>query len=211
MLTSSTPTLPQRIERLNSPSVTCRPKAFVNSDSIFGRKLLTLIRNGSATNSTRKTATVIPATRNQRFFITACRCFWRPGALEMDRIITRNRCFMDPSAVPVGSFFLWVGSGLGGGEVERPWRLRSKLKRYTRLTQRQAASKLPEVTGRLVEHFAMSVLRSAATAIDAPRPLRSFESFNSVSTVQLPDLRRFRAIFLHVPNLPQDSCCKQMG
>ena len=44
MLTFSTPTVPLKSERLRSPKVTGRPKAFVTSDSIFGRKLLTLMK-----------------------------------------------------------------------------------------------------------------------------------------------------------------------
>src|SRR5262249_9913955 len=96
MLMFSIPTVPDRIERLRSHNFTWRPKAFVASDSIFGRKLFTLIRNGSATISRRKTATTIPPTRNQRFFIITC-------------------SFLDTSSVPVRSVVLWVGFGSGEG------------------------------------------------------------------------------------------------
>jgi hypothetical protein len=67
MLMLSTPTVPVRIDRLRFPTVTGRPKAFVTSDSIFGRKLLTLIRSGSAIRSTNKAATAIPAIFRLRF------------------------------------------------------------------------------------------------------------------------------------------------
>src|SRR5579862_2583393 len=60
MLTSSTPTLPDKIERLNSPNVTGLPKAFVSSDSILGRKLLTLMNRGSAIKMTKMIAIAIP-------------------------------------------------------------------------------------------------------------------------------------------------------
>src|SRR4051794_27875010 len=93
MVMSWTPTLPDRIERLRSPNFTGRPKAFVASDSIFGRKLFTLIRNGRATNSTKKVTTTIPATRNQRFFVS-------------DRTVSRKRCFWDVAAVSAGVVFL---------------------------------------------------------------------------------------------------------
>ena len=72
----SASTLPDSRERLRLPTVTWRPSASVSSDSIFGRKLFTLIRKGSATRITRRTATTIPTIF--RIFIS-CSCF--PGVM----------------------------------------------------------------------------------------------------------------------------------
>ena len=72
MLTFSTPTLPLKSERLSSPSVTGRPKALVSSDSIFGRKLLMLMKSGSAIRITTTAATTIPAI----FRVRLLNCIW---------------------------------------------------------------------------------------------------------------------------------------
>ncbi len=69
MLTSFTPTSPLRIERLISPSVTGRPRALASIDSIFGRKLLMLMKKGSAIRITTTAATTIPAILRVRLLI----------------------------------------------------------------------------------------------------------------------------------------------
>ena len=44
----SAPTLPERIDKLRSPTVTCLPKAALASDCTVGRNLFTLISRGNA-------------------------------------------------------------------------------------------------------------------------------------------------------------------
>jgi hypothetical protein len=69
--TLSASTAPEKIDKLRLPIVTWRPNAALASASILGRKLFTLIRNGSAINIRTKTATTIDTMRNQRLFIGA--------------------------------------------------------------------------------------------------------------------------------------------
>ena len=45
-------TLPLKMDKLKSPTSTFRPNAVLSSDSIFGRKLFTLINKGSKRRST---------------------------------------------------------------------------------------------------------------------------------------------------------------
>ena len=65
----SAPTLPERIDKLRSPTVTCLPKAALASDCTVGRNLFTLISRGNAIRIRRRTATAIPPIRSQRFII----------------------------------------------------------------------------------------------------------------------------------------------
>jgi hypothetical protein len=69
MLMFSTPTVPLRRDRLRFPRVIGRPNAFDASDSILGRKLLTLIKRGSAIKSASKHARTIPAIFRLRFMV----------------------------------------------------------------------------------------------------------------------------------------------
>ena len=52
-------TLPPKIDKLRSPTSTFLPNALLNSDSIFGRKLFTLINKGSRSRRTINAATPI--------------------------------------------------------------------------------------------------------------------------------------------------------
>src|SRR6185295_6175604 len=110
----SPPTLPDRIDRLRLPTVTWRPNALLASDWILGRKLFTLIRNGSAISVTRKTATAIPTMRNQRFFMIVFRCLRRAGPLATVRIVSRNGCLVAAAPVSDSPTFLLVWPGSGG-------------------------------------------------------------------------------------------------
>jgi hypothetical protein len=65
----SAPTLPDRIDKLRSPTVTCLPKAALASDCTVGRNVFTLINSGKAIRIRRRTATAIPPIRSQRFII----------------------------------------------------------------------------------------------------------------------------------------------
>jgi hypothetical protein len=56
-------TLPLRMDKPKSPSSTFLPSAVLNSDSIFGRKLFTLINKGSMSRRTTNAATAIPIFR----------------------------------------------------------------------------------------------------------------------------------------------------
>src|SRR5260370_37826720 len=58
----SAPTLPERMLRLKFPTFTGRPRAELRFDSIWGRKLLTLTRNGTAMMTTINRARTMPAT-----------------------------------------------------------------------------------------------------------------------------------------------------
>src|SRR4051812_43234672 len=59
--------LPGQSERLRLPTVTLRPRAFVSSDSIRGRKLFTLTTNGRISTTTTNIAITIPITLRVRF------------------------------------------------------------------------------------------------------------------------------------------------
>src|ERR1019366_7781717 len=58
----SAPRLPERTPRLKFPTFTGRPRAELRLDSIWGRKLLTFTRNGSAMTTTINRTTTMPIT-----------------------------------------------------------------------------------------------------------------------------------------------------
>src|SRR5579864_3613677 len=67
MVILSAARLPDHSDRLRLPTVTLRPSAFVNSDSMRGRKSLTLITNGRTRTRTIRTAMMIAIHFNARF------------------------------------------------------------------------------------------------------------------------------------------------
>src|ERR1035438_4861467 len=62
-------TLPERMLKLKLPTLTDRPRAEVRFDSICGRKLLTLIKNGRAMAIASNRAMTIPTILRMFLFI----------------------------------------------------------------------------------------------------------------------------------------------
>src|SRR5215470_3287817 len=102
-------------ERPRLPTVTLRPRASLAVDSIFGRKLFTLMRKGIAIRITINTATTIPIILRVRFMAYTCLSKRAIGLDRKDReesaSFSPEKCIKNEGSLPLAPVLFGVRDG----------------------------------------------------------------------------------------------------